>query len=174
MMTSGSTTMVTGSYSTTQRSAGTKADVARSRSVRHSAKNNLWDSLVRATINLSLIEQHDLVLKGISMTQLKEIIDCFTHLTEEDILPLLGIDKRAVETRKTEVFRSEPLGVLLDLIAMVQRAADVFGDREAAETWMRQRAVAFDGQRPVELLSTRPGAMLVKNHLTRVEYGVYV
>ena len=39
---------------------------------------------------------------------------------------------------------------------------------------MRQRAVAFDGLRPVELLSTRPGTELVKDHLTRMEYGVYV
>lgn len=166
--------MVTGSYSTTQLSAGKKADVARSRSVDHAAKNDTWDSLVRATINLSLIEQHDLVLQGISMLRLKEIIGCFTNLTEEDILPVLGIGKRAFETRKTEVLKSEPLGALLDLIAVVQRATDVLGNREAAETWMRQRAVAFDGLRPVELLSTRPGAMLVEDHLTRMEYGVYV
>lgn len=62
--------MVTGSYSTAQRSAGKKADVARSRSVGHAAKNDTWDSLVRGTINLSLIEQHDLVLQGISMPRL--------------------------------------------------------------------------------------------------------
>ena len=89
-------------------------------------------------------------------------------------MPVLGISKRTVETRKTEVLRSEPFGALLDLIAVVQRASDVFGDREGAETWMRQRAVAFDGLRPVELLSTRPGTELVKDHLTRMEYGVYV
>lgn len=166
--------MITGSFSAKLRSAGKKADVSRSRYVRHSAKSDLWDSLVRNTINLSLIEQHDMVHQGISMTQLNEILGCFSHLTEEDILLVLGVNKRAVEIRKSDVLKPEPFGVLLDLIAVVQRAADVFGDREAAEIWMQQRAVAFDGLKPVELLSTRQGAMLVKNHLTRMEYGVYV
>lgn len=115
-----------------------------------------------------------MVHQGISMTQLNEILGCFSHLTEEDILLVLGVNKRAVEIRKSDVLKPEPFGVLLDLIAVVQRAADVFGDREAAEIWMQQRAVAFDGLKPVELLSTRQGAMLVKNHLTRMEYGVYV
>lgn len=165
---------MTGSFSAKQRSTDPKAGVSQSWFVRHSAKSDLWDSLVRNTINLSLIEQHDLMLQGISMARLKEVLGCFSHLTEDDILPVLGISKRAVETRKTEVLRSEPFGVLLDLIAVVQRATDVFGDREGAETWMRQRAVAFDGLRPVELLSTRPGTELVKDHLTRMEYGVYV
>ena len=32
-------------------------------------------------------------------------------------MPVLGISKRTVETRKTEVLRSEPFGALLDLIA---------------------------------------------------------
>lgn len=165
--------MVIGRYSATQCAAGKEADGARSRCVRHSTKTDLWDSLVSNTINLSLIEQHNLVRQGISLTRLNEILSCFSRLTAEEILHVLGVSKRAVQLRKTGVLGPGPFGVLLDLIAVVQRATDVFGDREAAETWLQQRAVAFDGLRPVELLSTRQGSMLVKSHLARMEYGVY-
>lgn len=165
--------MVSGRYSATQRSAGKKVDGAWSRNVRRSAKNELWDLLVNNTIKLSLIEQHDMVHQGISMTQLNKVLGCFSHLTQEEILLVLGVSKRTVQNRKTGVLGPEPFGALLDLIAVVQKAADVLGDREAAETWMMQRAIALDGLRPVELLSTRQGAKLVKDHLKRMEYGLY-
>lgn len=166
--------MATSSTSATQLVADKKRDGTRSGYIRHSARSALWDTLVNKTINLSLLEQHDMVQQGISMTQLNNVLCSFSHLTEKEILRVLGVSKRTVQRHKTGVLKPAPSGALFDLIAVVQKATDVLGDRDAADAWLQQRAIAFEGRRPVDLLSTRQGAMLVKEHLIRMDYGVYV
>lgn len=42
-----------------------------------------------------------------------------------------------------------------------------------AQRWLTTGAVALKGQRPLDLLSTRQGADLVRDLLVRMEYGVY-
>jgi putative toxin-antitoxin system antitoxin component (TIGR02293 family) len=130
---------------------------------------------VRTThINLPLLEQHDLVLKGIPANQLHRFLASFSVLSEVEILTMLGASRRDAQRRKRGLLGPEASGALLDLMVVVQKAEEVLGAREAAETWLHQPAVAFEGRRPIELLSTRQGAKLVKDHLTRMDYGVYV
>ena len=128
----------------------------------------------RTTHNLPLLEQHDLVLKGIPAKELNKILASFSVLSEAEILTMLGVSRRGAQRRKGGLLGPDPSGALLDLMEVVQRAEEVLGVREAAETWLQQPAVAFEGRRPIELLSTRQGAKLVKDHLTRIDYGVYV
>ena len=61
-----------------------------------------------------------------------------------------------------------------DLIEITVIAERVFGTRELAENWVSQPALALDGQRPMDLLTTTPGIEAVKDLLTRLEFGVYV
>jgi len=166
--------MATSSPSATQLVADKKRDGARSGYICHSAKNALWDTLVNKTLNFSLLEQHDMVQQGIPMTQLNNVLCSFAHLTEKEILHVLGVSKRTVQRHESGVLRPAPSGALLDLIAVAQMATDVLGDRDAADAWLQQRSIAFEGRRPVDLLSTRQGAALVKDHLIRIDYGVYV
>ena len=166
--------MATSSPSATQLVADKKRDGARSGHIRHSAKSGLWGTLVNKTINLSRIEQHDMVQQGIPMSQLNNVLCSFAHLTEKEILHVLGVSKRTVQRHRLGVLRPTSSGVLLDLIAVVQMATDVLGDRDAADAWLQQRSIAFEGRRPVDLLSTRQGTALVKDHLIRMDYGVYV
>ncbi|MDP2406866.1 MAG: antitoxin Xre/MbcA/ParS toxin-binding domain-containing protein [Hydrogenophaga sp.] len=166
--------MATSSPSATQFVADKKRNGARPGYTRHSARSALWDTLVNKTINLSRIEQHDMVRQGIPMSQLNNVLCSFTHLTEKEILNVLGVSKRTVQRHKSGVLRPTPSGALLDLIAVAQMATNVLGDRDAADAWLQQRCIAFEGRRPVELLSTRQGAALVKDHLIRMDYGVYV
>lgn len=136
---------------------------------------NIMDgSHVRTTHDLPLLEQHDLVLKGIPANQLNKFLASFSVLSEVEILAMLGVNGRGAQRRKNGLLGPEPSGALLDLMDVVQRAEEVLGDREAAETWLQHPAVAFGGRRPIELLSTRQGAKLVKDHLTRMDHGVYV
>ena len=58
-------------------------------------------------------------------------------------------------------------------IEIIARAIDVLGSPEAVERFLNQPAMALDGMRPVELLSTAEGAELVDQHLKRVDFGVY-
>ena len=97
----------------------------------------------------------------------------FVRLGEAEVLGAVGVSSRTVQRRKAGVLSTEHSGAVLDLIGVTQKAIEVLGSREAAEDWLHHPALAFDGRRPIELVSTRPGADLVKDHLIRMEFGVY-
>lgn len=64
-----------------------------------------------------------------------------------------------------------------DAAAVLQEVTDiatrVLGSRNLAQHWLSQPALALDGQRPRDLLSTASGLEAVKPLLTRQEFGVY-
>jgi hypothetical protein len=47
------------------------------------------------------------------------------------------------------------------------------GSPADTETWLESPAIALEQRKPIDLLSTRAGVESVKDHLTRLEYGVY-
>lgn len=166
--------MVTSSAAENWLALGKKPFAAREGKVPFSASAGLSDARVVDASHLPLLEQHDLAVKGILISRLNKLLGRFTRLTEADIAAMLGVSKRAIQRRETSRLTPEESGTLLDLLAVRHLATDVFGDQDSAETWLLQRAVAFEGRRPIELLATRQGAKLVKEHLTRIEHGVYV
>lgn len=134
---------------------------------------DLWHSVKTTTIDLPAMDQHGLVQVGVPTEVLDKVVASFLRLDESEVLGAVGVSSRTVQRRKSGVLSPEHSGAMLDLIAVTQKAMDVLGSREAAENWLRQPALAFDGRRPIELLSTRQGADLVKDHLIRMDYGVY-
>ena len=56
---------------------------------------------------------------------------------------------------------------------IITRATDILGCRDEAIVWMTRPAMALDQRRPIDLLETAAGVKLVKDHLTRMGYGVY-
>lgn len=132
-----------------------------------------WDALVARTIGLPAIKQHGLVNKGLSTTVLFQLVKSFISIDEAEVLSAVGISNRTIQRRKDGVLSKEHSGAALDLIEVTQKAIEVLGDRSGAENWLHQPALALDGCKPIELLSTRQGADMVKDHLTRMEYGVY-
>lgn len=134
---------------------------------------DLWHEVMATTIDLPAIDQHGLVQVGVPTEVLDKMVATFVRLVETEVLGAVGVSSRTVQRRKAGVLSPEHSGAMLDLIAITHKAMEVLGSREAAENWLHQPAVALDGRRPMELLSTRQGADLVKDHLTRMDYGVY-
>ena len=58
-------------------------------------------------------------------------------------------------------------GEILDI------AERVLGTRRSAENWLDRAAFGLGGQVPCDLITTQAGCTLVKDLLTRIEYGVY-
>ncbi len=91
-----------------------------------------------------------------------------------DLARLAGIAPRTLARRKKagrllsdESERVLRLGVLFD------RAKDVFGDAEAARSWLKSPKRALSGSTPLDYADTEPGAREVENLLGRVEHGVF-
>lgn len=58
--------------------------------------------------------------------------------------------------------------------ASFTKAVEVFGSKEEAELWLRRPAIALNGERPIDLVRSLEGKLLVQELLDRLEYGVYI
>jgi putative toxin-antitoxin system antitoxin component (TIGR02293 family) len=53
------------------------------------------------------------------------------------------------------------------------KAVEVFGSKEEVEQWLHSPAMGLNGRRPIDLLESPEGKRLVKEFLSRLEFGVY-
>ena len=132
-----------------------------------------WTEIVSGTVSRSPMEQHLLVQQGVPTAFLQVVARSYSVLSEEEVLRAVGISGRTILRRKEGKLNKEHSGATLNLIEVTEMASKVLGSRAAAENWLHEAALALDGRKPMELLSTGPGANLVKDQLTRMEYGVY-
>ncbi len=94
----------------------------------------------------------------------------------EAILKAIGVSERTAQRIKTDpdkpldarttdgIYRLESVRVL---------AEEVLGSEEAANEWLKVEAMGLEFRKPIDLVSTSPGAEAVKTLLQRMKYGVY-
>jgi putative toxin-antitoxin system antitoxin component (TIGR02293 family) len=56
---------------------------------------------------------------------------------------------------------------------LTTRAAETFGSQSEAVAWLREPNGALGGARPLDLLRSGEGALLVEQILVRIDHGVY-
>jgi putative toxin-antitoxin system antitoxin component (TIGR02293 family) len=123
------------------------------------------------------LELHELILEGLPASALDHLVDQLRVLGRTDSLEkAVGMSVRTHQRRRADL--SKPLGReqsgrAWKFAEILTRATDIFGSQEEAEHWLERPALAFDGYRPLDLLSTLAGAEMVDDHLVRLEYGVY-
>lgn len=121
-------------------------------------------------------DAHALVLDGIPAAALPRLLDALAALPLAAVLAAIGVSERTLARRKAAprvrlpVDESERLWRFAEILGHATR---VFGSQAAAEDWLGRPAIALDRHTPIDLLRTHPGARLVADHLTRIEYGVY-
>jgi len=57
------------------------------------------------------------------------------------------------------------------LLSTIADAEEIFGDRDKAIAWLKTPSVALKDQKPSDLLTTGPGAQIVRDELNRLRYG---
>ena len=122
---------------------------------------------------LSRLELHQVVLAGIPSAEVAQFLSAFKSIPKRDLLAVLGLSEKALLRRKASTLPPAVSGAALDMGDILRTAVNVLGSMEEAEHWLAQPAVAFRGQRPIELLATRQGTQLVRSQLMCMEHGVY-
>jgi putative toxin-antitoxin system antitoxin component (TIGR02293 family) len=122
---------------------------------------------------LDPLQVHDAVSEGLPTREVEGLIAQFRQIPKDHLLRALGVSERTLQRHKGGKLGSDIASAAVDLATTVEAAARTLGSLEAAEHWLGQPAVAFNGRCPIDLLSTRQGADLVREHLVRMEYGVY-
>lgn len=120
---------------------------------------------------------HDAVMKGVPGRALTRIWDAtMGTLPTDALLRAIGVSARTAHRIKSDP--DKPLDArttdgIYRLESVRAMAAEVLGSVEAADEWLNTEAMGVEFRRPIDLLSTSPGADAVKTLLQRMKYGVY-
>lgn len=124
---------------------------------------------------LSLLEAHDLVIRGLSVDKARELMESFQYIDRETVLKTMGISERTLQRARAAAkpLDSNATDRSLRLAAVTEQAIEVLGSQDAAERWLASPAMGLDRRRPIDLLRSSEGTVLVKTLLTRMDHGVY-
>lgn len=124
------------------------------------------------------LEAHEVIREGFPSRTLVDFVRRFPAIGREGAIDkVVGVSKRTLQRHEkagaTERLSREQSGRLYKAAEIMAKASDVFGSDEAAERFLGEPALALNGMKPIDLLSTPAGAELVEKHLGRLDYGVY-
>ena len=125
----------------------------------------------------SSVMAHDAVMKGVSGRALTRIWESTRGTLPTDaILKAIGVSARTAHRIKTDP--DKPLDArttdgIYRLESVRTMAEEVLGSAEAANEWLNTEAMGLEFRKPIDLVSTSPGAEAVKTLLQRMKYGVY-
>lgn len=60
---------------------------------------------------------------------------------------------------------------IMRVVSAIAEAVEIFGDKDKAIGWFKTPSIALGGQQPIDLMTTDPGAKLVRDELSRIRYG---
>ncbi|WP_081709521.1 antitoxin Xre/MbcA/ParS toxin-binding domain-containing protein [Mesorhizobium erdmanii] len=125
----------------------------------------------------SPLEAHEMILHGIPSQALESLVD---HLTVIDLADAFetafGMSERTFQRHKSDHSRTlsrEQGSRTWNFARVLTKATSVLGTQEEAEKWMIQPAMGLDNRRPIDLLATAAGTIIVQEFLERLDYGVY-
>ena len=120
---------------------------------------------------------HDLIRRGLPTAAVRHLIESFEVVPQPEVARAMGVSLRTVQRlmRKdsAERLNAGQSDHAWQLAEVVTRAEDVFGSREAAESWLSRPAIGLDQRRPIDLLGTSAGTSAVKTYLDRIDLGIY-
>jgi putative toxin-antitoxin system antitoxin component (TIGR02293 family) len=60
---------------------------------------------------------------------------------------------------------------IVRVVSAVAEAVEIFGDESKAIAWFKTPSLALGDERPIDLMTSDPGAKLVRDELLRIRYG---
>jgi putative toxin-antitoxin system antitoxin component (TIGR02293 family) len=125
----------------------------------------------------SPLEAHEMILHGIPGKALENLVRHLTVIDPADAFETaFGMSERTFQRHKSDHTRTlnrEQGSRTWNFARVLTKASSVFGTQEEAEKWMIESAMGLDNRRPIDLLATAAGTMLVQEFLERLDYGVY-
>jgi putative toxin-antitoxin system antitoxin component (TIGR02293 family) len=125
-------------------------------------------------------EAHTLITHGMPTRAMLRLVGDLHVLTPPSVLIVVGMSQRNFQRRKEAAEKDPAASLTVDegsrlwkFTELLAQATQTLGSQEAAEKWLNSPQIGLDGKRPVDLLTTIPGAELVEDLLMRMEYGVY-
>lgn len=102
-----------------------------------------------------------------------------TGITFNEMSVTMHITDRTLKSWRAHASQNQLLTPLQSsqlwlLAATFKQALHVMGNARLALTWLRNRQIGLNGQRPLDLLKTPLGIEVVVNFLDQIDGGVYI
>ena len=95
------------------------------------------------------------------------------NLTMRAMARILHVAERTIQRKKENELLAEDISEHVIQVAEVYaRGSEVLGDDERFRTWLNATNTALGNRTPIELLSSRYGALMVLDELGRMEHGI--
>ena len=114
-----------------------------------------------------------LIRNGVSGDSIIRLADLM-NIPKNDVYNLLNLKARTAQRQVSKNLDADKSGHLVQITKILQRCVEVFEDLEKAKRWLKSPNYALRNQIPLNLLDTTEGIELVRDTLTRIEYGVFV
>ena len=106
------------------------------------------------------------------------LLSTFPSLRTRGLLrQIVGTSER---TLKTQIAKDLSVTLTLEqskraqgLSEILFQATTVFGSAAAADAWLTRKAIGLGNTTPLEMMMTPEGCLALRDHLVRMEYGVY-
>jgi putative toxin-antitoxin system antitoxin component (TIGR02293 family) len=134
---------------------------------------------ISSSISYSAVDDKD-ILQLISTIRQVIKYALFISLAEKSPFSLnewsgfLHISERTMQRYKKEKKSFDPIysEKILEVTMLYKFGIEVFGSTERFNTWLETKNLVLDGAKPKDLLDNTFGINLVKDELTRIEYGL--
>lgn len=114
----------------------------------------------------------EMIREGFPASALEQLMSTL-DLDREEAAALLGVSERTVSRRREEGhLKPGESDRLYRMARLLERAAEVLGDAEAARRWLKEPQWALGDRTPLRFAETDAGAREVEDLLGRIEYGV--
>jgi putative toxin-antitoxin system antitoxin component (TIGR02293 family) len=118
------------------------------------------------------VDLDEAVTQGLTYEALEHVLRSH-DLEATEVYALIG--SRRTLTRKSRArSRLSPAESdrLARVVRLIGRAEEALGDRDKVHRWLRKENRSLGGKRPLDLLSSDPGALQVEQILGRIEHGI--
>lgn len=139
------------------------------------AKNRITVQETVIKYNVSADNEYTMAQKaqaGLSVSAFFDLAN-ISGLTNQELSSLLDLSFKTIqryqkENKKLNALNSEQL---LKLIALYQKAEEVFGNVSSFDRWLRKQSDGLGNTIPFKFLQTPGGIDLIMDELYRIEYG---
>ncbi|HEX3395140.1 MAG TPA: antitoxin Xre/MbcA/ParS toxin-binding domain-containing protein [Steroidobacteraceae bacterium] len=120
-----------------------------------------------------LAKLHELVGEGLPASVISRL-EKTLHLTAPQSARILAVSetsrKRFKQTPRKRL-DSAVSDRIMRVISTISEAVEIFGDRAKAIGWFKTLSPALGDLQPIDLMTSDPGAKLVRDELNRIRYG---
>lgn len=124
---------------------------------------------INADNQFSLVNKAQLGLPASAFFDLLKI----TKFTNKELSGLLNVSFKTIQRyeKENKSLSAQHSEQLLKIIALYQKAEEVFGSIESFNQWLRKPAPGLGGHKPFSLMHTSGGIDLVYEEMIRIEFG---